>query len=59
MLRVQKLEAKSASDFLQLTEEQKSDFKRMRDKQEADLSELRTPISLARFGLDLTLWFPL
>lgn len=38
---MQKLEAKSASDFLQLTEEQKADFKRLRDKQEADLADLR------------------
>lgn len=41
LLRIQKLETKSASDFLQLTEDQKADFKRLRDKQEADLAEQR------------------
>lgn len=41
MLRMQKLEAKSAADFLELTEEQKAEFRRLKEKQEADLAELR------------------
>lgn len=41
-MRVQKLESKSAADFLALTEEQKSEFKRIKDKHEADIADLRT-----------------
>ena len=39
---MQKLDAKSAAEFLALTEEQKSDFKKLRDKQEADLADIST-----------------